>query len=324
MYDFNKIGLKLAGATDSAARAVMPFSGKGDKHVADDAAVKAFRESLNKLDIKLRIIIGEGEKDKAPMLYSGEILGNISNDAQVDYLDLIVDPLECTTNFANGLPDSMSVLAALPSGCIQNIPGTYMEQMLVPPQMRELLGNEINLETPVDEFLKKASEKLKRPISNITITVQDRPRHKELIKKIRDVGAGVSLIESGSISSAMKIIMGKSKRLNILWGTFGAPEGLIIACLARRTGFGFLGRVAPHDKKTVEETESMGLTGKTLTADEWVQDDGVVVMTGIHTSIFLPGVEFTQNKNLLRTHTLIWTSDKKIMASHLDGVLESN
>lgn len=324
MLDFWETGRQLAQATESTARALMPYSGKGDKHEADGVAVRTLRESLNSLNLKLRIVIGEGEKDRAPMLYSGEQLGVPADRTGEDgVLDLVVDPLECTGNFARGLSDSLCVLTASPANSVQAVPGTYMEQLLLPPPVTPLLGKEIDLDVPVEKVLKLTADSLGRSLRDITIVVQDRPRHERLIADIRKVGAGVSLIPSGSISAALKIMLGSSKRLTMMWGIFGAPEGLVLALLANCSRYGFLGRIHPHDEKSREETKALGLAGKTLTGTEWITGRGVVVISGVHTSIVLPGVEYVPSGPSLRVHTLLWTNDVRRVVTHLDGKEES-
>lgn len=322
MEDFFEMGLELAGATEATARSLMPYSGKNNKLLADQIAVETLRNKLNAIDYKLRIIIGEGEKDNAPMLYGGEILGRKHKSEQIDF-DIIVDPLECTTNFARGLQDSMCVLGAFPVDSITEIPGTYMEQLLLPPEMNKLLPNTINFETPVEKVIALTSRAIQRPANTITVAVQDRPRHHELIKQIRATGAGVALIDSGSISTALKIMTGNSQRINLLWGIFGAPEGLIIASMARLSGFGFIGRLSPHDQKSSTETRQLGLEKKTLRSEEWVSNNGVLVMSGIHTSPLLPGVEYLTNSSSLRTHTLVWSPTRFAMITHRDGTQEN-
>lgn len=311
-------------ATEATARALMPYSGKGDKHTADAVAVKSLREGLNNLALHMRIVIGEGEKDRAPMLFSGEILGiSPRPTGENGLLDLVVDPLECTGNFARGLSDSLCVLTASPANSVQEVPGSYMEQMLLPPQAASLLGKEIDLDVSVEKVLKLTADAVGRHIRDITVVVQDRPRHEKLIAEIRKTGAGVSLITSGSISAALKIMLGSSRRLTMMWGIFGAPEGLVLALMANCSGYGFLGRIHPHDEKSLEVTRALGLEEKILAGPEWINRQGVVVITGVHTSIVLPGVEYISSGPSLRVHTLLLTNDVRRVVTHLDGREES-
>lgn len=318
-----KIGIQLAGVTEQAARAVMPLSGKGDKNTADQLAVEAMRDALNRIDQRFHIVLGEGGKDDAPMLYSGEVLGLRKADPAAESFDLIVDPLECTTNFAKGLPDSMSVLLAAPAGTVQAVPGTYMEQLLVPREAAHLLDGEINLDTPVAEVLPRVAAALGNALHEMCVVVQDRPRHQQLIEQIRATGAGVSLIDSGSISSAFRVILGRSRRTHMLWGTFGAPEGVVIAFMARQAGSGFLGRIRPHDEATAAETRELGLEGRSLREKDLVRAGGVIVLSGIHSSSLLRGVELvTRNgKHVHRVYTVLWTGDRQKLLVHEDGEL---
>ena len=321
-----ELGFELAGVTEQAARAVMPYSGKGDKNTADQLAVEAMRDALNRLDRRFHVVLGEGGKDDAPMLYSGEVLGLRKDEdaaAQQESYDLIVDPLECTTNFAHGLPDSMSVLLAAPAGSVQAVPGTYMEQLLVPREAAHLLDGEVNLDTPVAEALPKIARAMGNEVSEMCVVVQDRPRHKELIAAIRAAGAGVSLIDSGSISSAFRVILGRSRRTHMLWGTFGAPEGVVLAFMAREAGCGFLGRVRPHDEASTAETRELGLENKTLREKELVRSGGVIVLSGIHSSSLLRGVELvTRNgRHVHRVYTVLWNGDRQRLLVHEDGEL---
>ena len=313
--DWKQVGLALAAATAHTAEHVLPLSGKGDKLGADHLAVETLRAELQSLPYRMMVVIGEGEKDRAPMLYSGERLG--SRSAEAPGLDLIVDPLECTTNFARGLPDSMVVVAATTEGTVQPIPGTYMEQLLVPPAAAGLLEADLRLDSSPAALLPEVAAALGRKVEDVTVVVQDRPRHKELIEGIRTAGAGVALIDSGSISAALEITSSSSGRLNLMWGIFGAPEGLVIAFLAALSGAGFLGRIRPHDPRTEEETRLLRLYDRTLSAQDWVQGQGVLVCSGLHASAVLPGAEWTPAG--VRVHTLLWTHGHRSIATHLAG-----
>lgn len=327
MSDMKQTGIMLAGATEAAARAVQPYSGKMEKNKADAAAVEAMRGALNAMDLKLHVLLGEGEKDKAPMLYSGERLGLQAEAPGTPGLDLVVDPLECTTNFARGLPDSLTVLLAAPEGTIQRVPGTYMEQLLVPPAAAELLDEEVNLETPVGNSIRAIAEAMKMKTDELTVVVQDRPRHKYLLEEIREVGAGVALIDSGSLSASFEIMFRPNGRLHVLWGTFGAPEGVVLAFMARAAGCGFLGRVMPHNARAEREAKELQLEGRTLRHDEFVQGDGVLVMSGVHSSTWLRGVETLRAGGTVshQVQTVVVGLDGMELCLHRDGEFtESN
>lgn len=321
MIDFNKTGYQLANVTEAVARATMIYSGKGDKTAADKVAVETMRALLDSCDLNIRIHLGEGEKDNAPMLYSGERLGLQKDRGEDDLLDLVVDPLECTTNFSRGLPDSLVVMLAAPGGFIRPVPGTYMEQMLVPEQVAHRLDDDLDLDTPIDQMLQIVAESLGRSVSDITVVVQDRQRHDTLITEIRKAGAGISLIESGSISAAAEVILRNNGRIHMVRGIFGAPEGLIIAAMANLSGAGFLGRVHPHNDHALELTRKYGLEGVTLKAEELVGAQDVLLISGIHTATWLPGVErrFRNGESIMKVKTLMWNHRSVRIITHENG-----
>ena len=313
--DWRQVGLDLAAATARTAQTLLPYSGKGDKLTADHVAVETLRAELQSTPYRMTVVIGEGEKDHAPMLYSGERLG--AGGPEALGLDLVVDPLECTTNFARGLPDSMVVVAATSEGTVQPIPGTYMQQLLVPPSAAHLLGNGLGLESSPPDLLAEVAAALDRKVEELTVVVQDRPRHKELVEAIRAAGAGVALIDSGSISAALEIAAQSTGRLNMMWGVFGAPEGLVIAFLAALTGAGFLGRIRPHDERSEGQARLLRLNERTLSAKDWMQGEGVLLCSGLHTNSLLPGAERTPQGVLVRT--LLWTHAHRSLVTHLSG-----
>lgn len=310
--NWNEVGLSLVEVTAQTAAEVFAHSGKNDKHTADHVAVEGLRARLQGLPFRMTVVSGEGEKDKAPMLFSGERLGNAGDSGPG--LDLIVDPLECTTNFARGLPDSMVVLAATEEGATQPVPGTYMKQMLLPAASANRLGRDINLDSAPAEVLELVGRDTNRKPSEITVVVQDRPRHQQLIAELRAAGASVALVESGSISAALEIAAEQNGRLTMMWGIFGAPEGLIIALLAALTGLGFLGRIEPHDETTTAQAELLGLARRSLTAREWVQGPGVLICSGLHSNSILPGV--SRGSQGLTVHSLLWAEGTRSRITH--------
>ncbi|MBI40674.1 MAG: fructose-bisphosphatase class II [Leptospiraceae bacterium] len=306
-------GKELAWVTDSVARSVIELSGKNAKNEADHICVEAMREGLNDLPYKMTVVIGEGEKDEAPMLYSGEVLG-----AGGEEMDLIVDPLECTSNFAKGLPDSMTVILAAERGSVIHVPGTYMEQILIPLQADPGPGI---FEMERKDVLKQVSDALDVPVKDLTVIVQNRPRHENLIEDIRSAGASVALIESGSISAACDIFARSENRYHMLWGSFGAPEGLVLGFLSRANGYRFYGRIDPHNEKTEEEARELGVLGRVLRGDEWIAGSGVLVMTGLHDSTWLRGVRRSYRKDEVdhKTTTVIWSLGQKLELECFNG-----
>ena len=270
----------------------MPWSGRGEKDHADHIAVETMRSVLNGLPYRFRILLGEGEKDNAPMLYFGELLGQGLLDP---LYDLIVDPLECTGNFASGLPDSVSAVLAVPEGQAIRFPGTYMEHIIVPPAAREALYR-VGLDAPVAETYRAITAALGE--EQVTVVVQNRPRHGDLIRALRELGAGISLIESGSISAACELLYFPS-RARILWGVYGAPEAVILAHLVRSAGGGFLGRIKAHNDATEALARSWNVSGVVFRPEDIVKSDGLLSITGVHSSTWLQGVQGVRTESLV-------------------------
>lgn len=295
-----KVSAIIRQATEEAAIAVLPYFGKLDKHHADHVAVEAMRNALNQMPLSIRVLIGEGEKDNAPMLYEGEILG----DQQADEIDIAVDPLECTTNFARGLPNSMSIIAFSEKNGMHSVPGTYMEQWLAGPDMTE----EWEPEKGVSYNLKKLAEVEGKKLANMVIVVQDRPRHETLIAEIRGLGAGVSLIDSGSISAAMDITL-RAGTYDAMIGTYGAPEGLVCAAMAVSTGSEMKAVLRPHSAEMEEKWLAMGgTTNHFMDKKQWIHGEHLgIVATGISGNHFLKGLKKT--KTGIHGHTLIISTE---------------
>lgn len=310
-----EIAYELARGTVEAALAVFPLSGKAKKNEADHLAVEAMREALRNSPFGFKVLIGEGEKDNAPMLYAGETLG--LNQKEESIFDLIVDPLECTTNFSKGLPDSLSVICASKTNTIQDIPGSYMKQFLAPLQGFELGSG--GLDADPSEVLPRLASGLGISVQDLTVVVQDRPRHTNLISQIRATGSGVSLIESGSISAALEILFRKHKRIHALWGTFGAPEGLVLAALAKCARGTFVGEIAPHDEASQKSAEVLGILEKSLKQDEWFLDEPAIFLSGIHSNSWIQGVRQDGKDRIV--DTLVITESQRLKLTHINGKL---
>ena len=264
--------------TEETALSVFPYFGKDNKHGADEVAVQAMRSELEKLPFTSHIVIGEGEKDNAPMLYSGELLGKGEPG-----LDLAVDPLECTTNFSKGLPNSMSIIGFSEKGRMEMVPGTYMEQWLAGPRMKK----SFNPAGELGENLEALSSGLDKKISELIIVVQDRPRHKDLISGLRKLGAGISLIDSGSLTASIDICM-EFGHYDAMIGTFGAPEGLITALIACLTNSEMKARLRPHEEKFTEQWAARGYSPETiLDKSELVNGELMGIPQHVFLQIFL-------------------------------------
>jgi fructose-1,6-bisphosphatase II len=282
--------------TEQTSIQVFEYFGKDNKHIADEVAVNTMRNELTQLPFLNRIIIGEGEKDNAPMLYEGEILGSGSLE-----LDLAVDPLECTTNFSKGLPNSMSIIAFSAKDCMVKVPGTYMEQWLSGPGMKE----EFSPEDALSVNIEKLSDSYKKLKKDLIIVVQERPRHEKLIQDLRALGCSITLIDSGSITAALDICM-EFGHYDAMIGTYGAPEGLITAIIARLTGSEMKAVMRPHQEIFKERWESQGFSdNQILDKSDLVWGDILgVSATCISTNLFMKGLKKVSKKFTGQTMTL--------------------
>lgn len=282
--------------TEQTSIKVFEHFGKDDKFLADEVAVNSMRNELNKLSFLSRIIIGEGEKDKAPMLFEGELLGSGSLE-----IDLAVDPIECTTNFSKGLPNSMSIIAFSEKDSMAKVPGTYMEQWLSGPRMTESFSPNETLAINIE----KLSDCHKKRKEDLLIVVQDRPRHKELIKELRSLGCGISLIDSGSLSAALDICM-EYGHYDAMLGTYGAPEGLITAIIAKVTGSEMKGILRPHEDIFRLKWEAQGYkSGQVMDKKDLVRGETLgISATCLSTTLFMKGIRKINNKFSGQTLTL--------------------
>jgi fructose-1,6-bisphosphatase II len=280
--DNNLIHENFRKITEHTAIEVFPYFGKNNKHSSDELAVNAMRKELNSLPYSTRVVIGEGEKDNAPMLYEGEILG--SGEL---VLDIAVDPLECTTNFSKGLPNSLTILAYTEKDGMIPVPGTYMEQWIAGPD----LPASFHPNQPLRHNIELLSDAKKKTFGELLIVVQERPRHELLIKSLRDLGCGVALIESGSISAVLDICL-EYGHYDALIGTYGAPEGLISALIAKASRSEMKGIIRPHEEKFKKKWEDMGyLSDQILDKNDLISGDFYgIAATCISTNLFMKGL----------------------------------
>jgi fructose-1,6-bisphosphatase II len=292
------LALEFVRVTEAAALNSALWMGKGDKIKADGAAVEAMRKTLNDIAFHGVIVIGEGEKDEAPMLYSGEKVGRHINDNEH-----AVDPLECTSNLANGKPNSISVLAAGPRGSMLKAPGTYMDQIVVGKYAK----GAIDINDSVKNNLIRIAEALKKDISEVTVCILDRPRLQNVIKQIRESGARIRLIEHGTVSGAISAGIDNSG-IDVLMGDGGAPETVIVAAAMKCLGGEVQAKIKPHSEKTEKEAEMMGLRkNKVYHTDDLAKGDNLLfAATGISDGHFLKGVVFKQEGAV--THSIVMRS----------------
>ncbi|HEY2631397.1 MAG TPA: class II fructose-bisphosphatase [Solirubrobacteraceae bacterium] len=280
------LALELVRVTEFAALAAAPLVGMGDKEAADQAAVDGMRYALHSIAMDGTVVIGEGEKDEAPMLYNGERIG----DGSPPEVDIAVDPLEGTTLAAHGMPSALAVIALSEKGSMFDPgPCVYMEKMAGPPEMADLL----DLDRPLSQTVKLIAERKGQPIGDVMVVVLDRPRHEAGIREIREAGARVRLIPHGDVSAALLAVTERST-VDLLWGIGGTPEGVISAAAIKCLGGQLLGRLWPRDDTERQAALDAGYDlHRILDRDDLVSGDDVFFSaTGITDGDVLQGVRY--------------------------------
>jgi len=278
--------------TEKAAISAARTMGYGKRKYSDQVAVETMREELNKLKMKGAIVIGEGERDKAPMLYVGESLGRGADQDGKDYtaIDIAVDPLEGTNLCAVGAPNAIAVLAASEKGGLLNAPDIYMDKLVVGPTAAAVVG----LDNSVQENLHRMAEAFKRDVNELTIVVLDRERHHELIAQIREEGARIKLITDGDLSAGIAAAI-RGTGIHGAMGIGGAPEGVLTAAAMRCLNGRMQGRLKPLEKWQEERMKQMGFTDSDKvydTAELASGDDIIFCATGVTDGDLLRGVRF--------------------------------
>lgn len=307
--DINVINMNLQlesaflRVTESAAIACYDWIGKNDRHAADDAATTAMRKAFNNIDFDGTVVIGEGERDAAPMLFIGEELGTGNGEA----IDIAVDPLDGTNLAATASPGAVCVLAAGPKGSLLHAPDMYMEKIAVGPK----IGNTVSLSKSVEENLDVISKKTAKPINQITVVVLDRPRHQDIISRVNAKGAKIKLIKEGDVFGAI-ITAFEQCNADMLLGIGAAPEGVLAATALKIVGGYFEGRLKPKNDEELERAHKMGISNidKIYKIDELVNsNDLVFVATGVTNGDLLKGVK--KDRSVLITHSLIMNAKDK-------------
>ncbi|GGH62821.1 class II fructose-bisphosphatase [Rothia aerolata] len=296
------LALELVRATEAAAIASGPWVGAGDKNSADGAAVDAMRYRLSTVRFNGTVVIGEGEKDEAPMLFNGEKVGDGSGPA----LDVAVDPIDGTRLTALGMDNALSVLAVAEGGSMFDPSAVfYMEKLVVGPEAADL----VDLRLPVKQNLHLTAKALGKPINQLTVCVLDRPRHAQLIEEIRATGARTRMILDGDVAGAIAAVR-QGTGVDIMMGTGGTPEGIVAACAIKATGGLIQGRLAPIDDAERQKALDAGHDlEKVLTTDDLVtSDDCFFAATGITDGKLLRGVRYGRNNNTVSTQSLVMRS----------------
>lgn len=282
------LALEFVRVTEAAALASARTMGKGDDKMADQAAVDSTRKALDVVNVGGTIVIGEGERDEAPMLYIGEKVGS-GNGPEVD---IALDPLEGTTIAANGGYNATTVIAVADKGCFLHAPDTYMMKLAVGPEAKGVL----DLSDPIPLTLKRLAKALDKYIDDITVCILDRPRHDELIETVRSTGCRIKLIADGDVSAAMATCMDDSP-VDILLGIGGAPEGVLSAAALKCMGGDFQGQLRYRSDDEKDRAIKMGLSDpdKIFTLEEMAQGDNVLFCaSGVTDGEMLKGVRFTR------------------------------
>ncbi len=280
------LALELARVTEAAALAAGRFMGRGDKEAADAAAVNAMRMVLQTVDINGIIVIGEGEKDHAPMLYNGEMVGNGS----APDVDVAVDPIDGTRPLAFGRTNSLATVAIAPRGTMFNPgPFVYMNKLAVGPEAK----GKINIEKSITENLQAIAKAKHKDIDDITTIILDRPRHDAMIAEIRKVGARIRIIPDGDVAAALMTAWPDSG-VDVLIGIGGTPEGVLAACALRAMGGEIQGKLFARDKDELHRGHEAGYDfDKILTMDDLVSSEDVFfAATGITDGELLHGVRY--------------------------------
>ena len=295
---YRNLGMELVRVTEAAALSAARFMGIGDKEGGDGAAVDAMRAVLQTVEMDGVVVIGEGEKDNAPMLYNGEVVGT-GNEPK---LDIAVDPVEGTSLLAYGRPNSIAVIAAAPRGAMWS-PGAslYMDKIVV----EKRAAGVIDITKSTAENLQAISEAYERPVTDLTVFILDKPRHKKLISEIRETGARISLHTDGDvIGGLMAAVPGTG--IDVLMGIGGTPEGVITAAAVKALGGGMQGIRAPQLEEEHKALESLGEPlDKVLELDDLVSsNDAFFAATGITQGPFLEGVHFDRAGGVT-THSVV-------------------
>ncbi|QEK13245.1 class II fructose-bisphosphatase [Crassaminicella thermophila] len=299
------LALELVRVTETAALACGRYMGRGEKDAADQAAVDGMRKAFSAVSIKGTVVIGEGELDEAPMLYIGEEVGTCRPDDKE--VDIAVDPLEGTNLIAKGLPNAIAVIAMAPKGTLLHAPDTYMKKIAVGPKAKGL----IDIDGPVEKNLKAVAKALNKDINDVTVIIQDRPRHYDLIREIRRVGCRIKLFSDGDVAAAIATCF-EDTGVDIFMGIGGAPEGVIAAAAIKCMGGEMQGKLNPMSDEEMERCEALGWdkenVDKVLTLDDLVKSNDVLfVATGVSDGELLKGVTYLEN-NRARTQSVVMRS----------------
>jgi len=295
------LSLGLARVAEQAALASAALIGRGDEKAADQAAVNAMREQLNLLDIAGVVVIGEGERDEAPMLFIGEEVGTGNGPG----VDIALDPLEGTTLTAKDMPNALTVIAMGPRGSMLHAPDVYMDKLAIGPGYPEGL---VTLDMPpATRVSALATEKGCAP-SDITVCILERPRHEEMIAQVRSTGASIRLITDGDVAGVMHCAESKITGIDMYMGSGGAPEGVLAAAALKCMGGQIYGRLLFRNDDERGRAAKAGITDldRIYARDEMVTQDVIFAATGVTGGTLLPGIK--REPGWVTTETLLMRS----------------
>ena len=286
---------KIINVTSNAAIACYPHLGKKDKILADKAATDEMRKNLNNLDIDGKVVIGEGELDEAPMLYIGEKLGTGKGPS----IDIAVDPLEGTNFAAKNLPGALSVIAITLKGNLFNAPETYMDKLAVG---KDVPKDATDLDFSIEKNIKNIAESKNIDISKITACILDRPRHKNIIDKLKNLKVNLKLLSDGDISGAL-LVTDKKYKIDIFLGIGGGPEGVLAASALDAFDCKFQGRFLFKKEEDISRAKKMGIKdlNKKYDLNEIVKGDSIFCATGITSGDLVNGVKLENGKFVTET-----------------------
>ena len=296
------LSLEFVRITEAAALASSRWMGRGLEKEADQAAVDAMRKAFDSVHIDGTVVIGEGERDEAPMLYIGEKVGRRGADSPG--VDIALDPLEGTTICAKGGVGAISVIAAAEKGGFLHAPDTYMDKIACGPGAKGC----IDIDKSATENINRVAEALRKPVGDITVVILDRPRHSDLIAEVRKLGARIQLIGDGDVSAAVAAGFEKTG-IDLLIGIGGAPEGVISAAAMQCLGGDFQGRLKFRNEEEKSRALKMGIKDlhKKFSCDELAHGSVMFIATGITDGPLLNGVKFRSGQ-IVETHSVVMRS----------------
>lgn len=296
------LALEFVRITEAAAMAAARFVGRGDEKAADQAAVDAMRKAFDSVRIDGTVVIGEGERDEAPMLYIGEKVGKAGADAP--QVDIALDPLEGTTICANGAYGSIAVIAVSEKGKFLHAPDTYMDKIAVGPAAKGV----VSLDKTPEENIQSVAKALNKSVSEVTVVILDRPRHQELIARVRKTGARIYLIGDGDVSAAIATGWGESG-IDLLLGIGGAPEGVIAAAAMKCLGGDFQGKLHFRNEEEKVRAKKMGVENleKVYKLEDLCKGDVMFVASGVTDGPLLQGVKYLGGHRA-RSHSIVMRS----------------